>query len=72
MIRNILKFKKNPVKESDLEYVTIGFENDEYVGVQTSHPNYLEFILRSHTGQLIDFENDDENVIIDLKFKIQK
>ena len=61
-----------PIKEADSEYVTIEFENDEYVGVQTSHPNYLEFILRSHTGQLIDFENDDENVIIDLKFKIQE
>ena len=61
-----------PVKESDSEYVTIEFENDEYVGVQISHPNYLEFILRSHTGQLIDFEKDDENVIIDLKFKIQE
>ena len=61
-----------PVKESDSEYVTIEFENDEYVGVQISHPNYLEFIPRSHTGQLIGFESDNENVIIDLKFKIQE
>ena len=61
-----------PVKESNSEYVTIEFENNEYVGVQISHPNYLKFILRSHTGHLIYFENDNENVIIDLKFKIQE
>ena len=61
-----------PVKESNSEYVTIEFENDEYVGVQISHPDYLELVLRYHTGQLIDFENDNENVIIDLKFKIQE
>ena len=59
-----------PVKESTAEYMTIEFENEEYHSIQVSHPNYLEFTLRSHTGELIQFHNNQENVIIDLSFKI--
>ena len=59
-----------PVRESNSEYVTLEFENAEFVRIQISHPNYLEFTLRSHTGELIDFHDKDENVIIDLSFKI--
>ena len=59
-----------PVKASDSEYMTIEFENEEYLKIQVSHPNFLEFVLRSHTGELIQFHNKKENVIIDLSFKI--
>ena len=59
-----------PVKESDSEYVTLEFENEEYLKIQVSHPNFLEFVLRSHTGELIQFHDKKENVIIDLSFKI--
>ena len=58
------------VKESKAEYMTIEFENEEYHSIQVSHPNYLEFTLRSHTGELIQFHNNQENVIIDLSFKM--
>ena len=61
-----------PVKESKSEYITIEFENEEYVGIQISHPNYLEFTIRSHTGELIDFEDNNGHVIIDLSFKINE
>ena len=59
-----------PVKESKSEYITVEFENEEYVGIQISYPNYLEFILRSHTGNLLEFSDEYENIIIDLAFKI--
>ena len=59
-----------PVKESDSEYVTLEFANEEYLKIQVSHPNFLEFVLRSHTGELIQFHDKKENVIIDLSFKI--
>ena len=58
-----------PVKESKAEYMTIEFENEEYHSIQVSHPNYLEFVLRSHTGELLEFANTIENVILDLSFK---
>ena len=59
-----------PVKESDSEYVTLEFENEEYFKIQVSHPNFLEFVLRSHTGEMIQFHDKKENVIVDLSFKI--
>ena len=59
-----------PVKESDSEYVTLEFENEEYLKIQVSHPNFLEFVLRSHTGEMIQFHEKKENVIVDLSFKI--
>ena len=58
-----------PIKNTDSEYITIEFENEEYIGIQVSHPNYLEFVLRSHTGKLLEFVNTIENVILDLSFK---
>ena len=58
-----------PIKNIDSEYITIEFKNDEYIGIQVSHPNYLEFVLRSHTGELLEFANTVENVILDLSFK---
>lgn len=58
-----------PVKESDSEYITVEFENDEYVGIQISHPNYIEFALRTHTGELVEFNNPYENLIVDMTFK---
>ena len=61
-----------PVKESNEEYVTIEFENEEYIKIQETHPNYLEFTLRSHSGELIEFHDLKENLIIDLNFKIIK
>ena len=56
-------------KNTDSEYITIEFKNEEYIGIQVSHPNYLEFVLRSHTGELLEFANTVENVILDLSFK---
>ena len=61
-----------PVKESNEEYVTIEFENEEYIKIHETHPNYLEFTLRSHSGELIEFHDLNENLIIDLNFKIIK
>ena len=58
-----------PIRQSDSEYITIEFKNEEYIGIQTSHPNYLEFILRSHTGELLNFTNNKESVIVDLSFR---
>ncbi len=58
-----------PIKNTDSEYITIEFKNEEYIGIQVSHPNYLEFVLRSHTGELLEFANTVENVILDLSFK---
>ena len=59
-----------PVRESLAEFMTIEFENEEYQKIQVSHPNYLEFTLRTHTGELVQFHDTKENVIIDLSFKI--
>ena len=58
-----------PVKESESEYITVEFDNEEYVGIKVSHPNYIEFVLRTHTGELVEFNNPKENLIIDLTFK---
>ena len=56
-------------EESDSKWNTITYKNDEYKKVQEKTPLYLEFSLRLPSGDLVEFENDEDDVVINLKTK---
>ena len=56
-------------ESSDTKWKTISFKNDEFVKIQEKTPLYLEFALRLSSGDLVEFENEDDDVIINLKVK---
>ena len=55
-------------EDSESIWKTITYENDEYKK-DTKKPLYLEFALRLPSGDLIEFENDEDDVVINLKTK---
>ena len=56
-------------EESNSKWSTITYKNDEYKKVQEKTPLYLEFSLRLPSGDLVEFENDEDDVVINLKTK---
>ena len=56
-------------EESDSKWNTITYKNDEYKNVREKTPLYLEFSLRLPSGDLVEFENDEDDVVINLKTK---
>ena len=59
-------------EESDSKWNTITYKNDEYKKFQEKTPLYLEFSLRLPSGDLVEFENDEDDVVINLKTKFVK
>ncbi len=53
--------------ESDTKWKTITYKNDEYKKIQEKNPLYLEFALRLPSGDLVEFENSEDDVVINLK-----
>ena len=58
-------------ENSDSKWKTITYKNDEYKNVNEKNPLYLEFMLRLPSGDEIEFENIEDEVIINLKTKSQ-
>ena len=56
-------------EDSESKWKTITYKNDEYKKVQEKNPLYLEFALRLPSGDLVEFENDKDDVVINLKTK---
>ena len=56
-------------KESNTKWKTISFKRDEFIKIQEKNPLYLEFSMRFPYGELVEFENDQDEVIIHLKIK---
>ena len=57
-------------EDSDSRWKTITYKNDEYKNVQEKNPLYLEFALRLASGDLVEFENEEDDVVINLKTKV--
>ena len=57
-------------EDSESKWKTITYKNDEYQKVHEK-TLYLEFALRLPSGDLIEFENDEDDVVINLKTKAQ-
>lgn len=64
---NILKIF--PVDFSEKKYVIQEFKHREYLKLSSFDINEMDFQLRSHTGELISFDNSNEDpVILNLHF----
>ena len=57
-------------EDSESRRKTISHENDEYKNVQEKNPLYLEFVLRLASGDLVEFENEEDDAVINLKTKV--
>ena len=56
-------------EDSDSKWKTITYKNDEYKNVCEKNPLYLEFMLRLPSGDEVEFENMEDEVVINLKTK---
>ena len=56
-------------EDSDSKWKTITYKNDEYKNVCEKTPLYLEFMLRLPSGDEVEFENMEDEVVINLKTK---
>ena len=56
-------------ENSESKWKTIAYKNEEFKKVQEKNPLYLEFSLRLPSGDLIEFESDDNEVVINLRTK---
>jgi len=56
-------------EDSESKWKTLTYKNDEYKKVHEKKPLYLEFALRLPSGDLVEFENNDDDVVINLKTK---
>ena len=56
-------------EDSESKWKTLTYKNDEYKKVHEKTPLYLEFALRLPSGDLVEFENNDDDVVINLKTK---
>ena len=56
-------------EDSESKWKTITYKNDEYKKIQEKRTLYLEFSLRLPSGDLVEFENDEDDVVINLKTK---
>ena len=57
-------------EDSESKWKTITYKNDEFKKIQEKNPLYLEFSLRLPSGDLVEFENDEDDVVVNLKTKI--
>ena len=58
-------------EDSESKWKTITYKNDEYQKAHEKNPLYLEFALGLPSGDLVEFENDEDDVVINLKTKAQ-
>ena len=58
-------------EDSESKWKTITYKNDEFKKIQEKNPLYLEFSLRLPSGDLVEFENDEDDVVVNIKTKIQ-
>ena len=58
-------------EDSESKWKTITYKNDEYQKVHEKNPLYLEFALRLPSGDLVEFENDEDDAVINLTTKTQ-
>ena len=56
-------------EDSESKWKTLTYKNDEYKKVHEKNPLYLEFALRLPSGDLVEFENNEDDVVINLKTK---
>ena len=56
-------------EDSHSKWKTITYKNDEYKNVHEKNPLYLEFMLRLPSGDEVEFENMEDEVVINLKTK---
>ena len=56
-------------EDFESKWKTITYKNDEYKKIQEKNPLYLEFSLRLPSGDLVEFENEEDDVVINLKTK---
>ena len=56
-------------EDSNTKWKTVSFKNDEYIKIQEKNPPYLEFSLRLVSGDLVEFENNSDDIVIHLKIK---
>ena len=57
-------------EDSESRWKTISYKNDENKNVQEKNPLYLEFAFRLASGDLVEFENEEDDVVINLKTKL--
>ena len=57
-------------EDSESRWKTITYQNDEYKNIQEKNPLYLEFALRLASGDLVEFENEEDDVVINNKIKV--
>ena len=64
-ICNILKIV--PTRKHEDQYVLNEFKHNEFYDLQNTEINEIEISLRSHDGELINFQTN-QNIIINLLF----
>ena len=53
----------------ETNWKTISFERNDYIKIQEKNPLFLEFSIRLPSGEIIEFENETDEVIIHLEIK---
>ena len=53
-------------EDSESKWKTITYKNDEFKKNQEKNPLYLEFSLRLPSGDLVEFENDEDDVVVNI------
>ena len=56
-------------EDSNTKWKTISFKNDEFIRIQEKNPLYLEFSLRLVSGDLVEFEDNTDDIVMHLKIK---
>ena len=54
---------------TETSWKTISFERNDYINIQEKNPLFLEFSIRLPSGEIIEFENQDDEVILHLQVK---
>ena len=54
---------------SDTNWKTISFERNDFIKIQEKNPLFLEFSIRLPSGEVVEFENSDDEVIFHLQIK---
>ena len=57
--------------QNHVEDAIITYKKNEFKTAQKKNPIYREFSLRLQSGDLVDFENDEDDVAVILKIKRQ-
>ena len=59
------------LEDSESKWKTKTYKNDEYQNINEKNLLYLEFTFKLPSGDLVEFENDEDDVVINLKTKTQ-